>query len=180
MPRNLPRDLGVGAACGECVEFREFGGLRHVAFKLAAVIREGKRGFVRHRIGWDQVDPPQFVRRDAPLPGRDVDQAFDGIGRFRPAGSAIGGGGDGVGKDSAHLGRDRGNDVGAGDASDIADWPTGAAGAIRTQIGVPAQLQCGDFVVRIKAELRDDAHFARLFIGQKAFGAVADPAYWAV
>ena len=65
-----------------------------------------------------------------------------------------------------------GNDIDAGGAADIADRPARAAGDIGAKIRVPAQLQRGEFSVRIQGQFRGDAHFACLLVGEQTFGAV--------
>ena len=75
MPRSLPRAFGFGAARGEAVELRQLRRLLHVAFEFAAIVGEGQRGLVRHRLGRDQVAAAQLVRTDAKLARGDIDDA---------------------------------------------------------------------------------------------------------
>ena len=172
--------LGLGATRRKTVVLGEFGRQLHVALELPAIVQEGQRGLVGHRLGRDQVAAAQFVWGNRQFAGGDVDQALDDIGRFRPAGAAIGRGRHGVGHDAADPGGDGGNVIHAGDTADIADAPAGPPRGVRAQVGVPAHLQRGELAVRIQPEFGMDAHLARLFVGQEALGPVGDPAHRAV
>ncbi len=180
MPRSSAARFRRGAPRLETVELGHLRGLLHVAFEFAAVVGEGERGLVRHRLGRDQVDPAQLVRTDAEFARGDIDDALDRIGRLRPAGAAIGRGRHGVGQDAARLRVHRRDVIDAGGAADIADRPTGAAGDIGAEIRVPAQPQRGEFVLGIEPQFHRDAHLARLLVGEEALGAIGDPAHRAM
>ena len=130
MPRSLPRDSASARRAGKLSSSDSLGGLQHVAFELAAIIGEGQRGFVWHRVGRNQVAAAQFVRRDAQFARGDIDDALDRVGGFRTPGAAIRRGGHGVGDDAAGFRVHRRDVIHARRAADVADRPAGTAGDV--------------------------------------------------
>ena len=105
MPRSMPRFAASLRRASKPVQSRERHGAVHVLLEPPAVVGEGERRLVGHRLRRDGVAAAQLGRIDLHLVGGDVDQPLDHVGRLRPAGAAIGRGAMRVGEHAGHRAR---------------------------------------------------------------------------
>ena len=82
--------LRLGGALGEAVPVGELEAFVHDLREFAAVVGDAGVVLVRHGARRDEVAPPDLDRIDADHVRGAVEQSLDQIGRFRPAGAAIG------------------------------------------------------------------------------------------
>ena len=174
MPRSLPLLARIFGALLEAVPVDDLLRPRHVGGEFAGVVDLAGRGLVRHRLRPDEILPPQRVRRDADLARGGIDQPLDHIGRFGPAGAAIGIDRHGVGVGRAHAdeaGRDI-VDAGRHRRAEIGNVRR-VGRQIRAHVGDGIDVEREEFALVVKRQLRGRDVVAALRVAEKMLGAVA-------
>jgi hypothetical protein len=111
---QLAAGLRLGLALRETGVIDQLQGFVQALFEQAAVILQGDRRVVGEGVGRDEVAPADLRLVHAHFAGGVVDQPFQQIAGFRPAGAAIGIDRDGVGEHRLDLDIDRRGGVLAG------------------------------------------------------------------
>ena len=170
---------GLGAAGVDAGPVRVGQGGLHHQREVAAVIDPAHRRGVRHGVRLHHVAAAQFDTVDAQFARSGVDQAFDEVVGFRPAGAAIGIDRDGVGEHAEHVGVDgfepvdAGEHPGAGHGGDIGR----EVRQIGAHAGEGAGAQGEELAVFIHRDFAGGDVVAALAVGEEGFLAFRDPAH---
>ena len=177
MPRSFPRradlvapsrEAGVGAGVQRQIQRRCV--VTHVVFQAHG-------GAVWEVRGADQVAAAQVEAVDPGFPGGLVDEAFQDIGRFRPAGAAIGVHRHRMGEHQLHGAMDGRSAVWPGQQRRVVPSRDrhARAGQVAAQIGQGVHAQPDEPALPVERQFRFGAVVTALHVGQEGFGAVGDP-----
>ena len=151
-------------------------GARHVPGKVAGIVGLTGRGPVRHGFGLDEIAPAQGVGRDIHLAPGDINEAFDHIGGFRPAGPAIGVDRQRIGEHAAQPDVATRNVVDAGQhfRPDIGNEGR-IARQIRAHVGQRIDIERKKAASFVERELGSGDVVTALGVGEKMLAALRNP-----
>ena len=177
MPRSLPLARRGRLAFGEAGPVGNHECLVQAAPRIAAVVFHHDRRLVRIGLLGNHVAAADFGPIDSHVACRDVDQAFEHEGRFRPPGAAIGIDRHGVGEDDLHFAVDRRRGVDAGEQRAVEiGRDIGAEGRdVAADVGDGVDAQAEELAVFVERQFGLGDVVAALRIGDEPFAALARP-----
>ena len=176
MPRSRPARLDCDDRLLKPVPVRKLLRTRERPYKVAGIVNLPGRSLVRQRFRLDKISAPYRIGRDSEIVRCRVNNAFDQIGRLRPAGTAIGVDWNSVGVSRAQSYVRNGNIVGPGRHADAEPWDVGCvARQIGAHVSDDVEFERDETSLLVDCQPCSGNIVAPMTIAEKMLGALADP-----